>query len=456
MGGRVTVSLDADAARSVARSLTIIGNSLYEQAIAWRVRFDELDLTVDGIAGRRAIEESAEELWRDATFLALTADRVTAADTAPITAADLWRLAGGREGRHGRLGPFRELLGVSPAGGDVGGLFDGELRRPLHVFGADPVARSRSLVGRLLADLSDPLQIRDDEFALVQLAEDRFIVVLPGVTDLSRPDLFLSDRHRSARDLDQHAVPSSRSSAVSDNRYAELVWDALRARGVPDGSELMIVGHSFGADTALDLAADHAFNGQQYTVTHVVAAGYHSEPQLADVVDGTEVLVLQNHRDAAVIVEQVGQSNATKSVTSRAGIVTDMFRLDLPGAVGHAADAIQLDIGAMIDLGELVGDHGDEMGGVAIGVTSGNWSLAEGAAADLLTLEPRVERVGDHAIVDVFVGGSDGVGHHPSNYIEHVVEVDHPDVEAFLASVSARGFDADAAVVAVDISMPTT
>lgn len=449
----MTIAIDPDAARFVARGLSLVGDSLYEQAFAWRTRLDELDLSGHGFGGRRAIEESAEELWRNAAFLALTADRVDAADAGPIDAADLWRLASGNEGRHGWLGALRDVMGASPAGGDLGGVFDGELRRPLQVYGAGPVARARSLVGRLLADLSDPMQIRADEFAIVQQADDRFIVVLPGVTDLSRPDPFLSGEHRSVRDLDQYAVPSSRSSAVADNRYAELVWEALLARGVPTGAELMIVGHSFGADTALDLAADPVFNGGQFAVTHVVAAGYHSQPQLPDVVAGTEVLVLQNHQDAAVIVEGVGQSDASKSVTARASVVADAFRFDLPGAVGHAADAVRHDIGTVIDLGGFVWDHGDEMGEIAVGVTSGNWSLAEGAAADLLTLEPRVERSGDH-VVDVFEGGNHGVGHHPTNYIDHVAEVDHPDVVAFLASVSAHGYDADGALVAVDVSVP--
>lgn len=456
----MTLALDPVAARAVARGLSTIGDSLYEQAFSWRARLADLGLAGHSVVGRRAIEESAEELWRDATFLALTADQVTGADrgagAAPLTAADLWRLASGAEGRHGWLGPFRDALGASPAGGELGGLFDGELRRPLHVYGTDPVTRSRSLLGRLLADLSDPMQIRADEFGLVQLADDRWIVVLPGVTDLSRPDLFLSDEHRSARDLDQYAVPSSRSTDVADNRYAELVWRALAARGVPDGAELMIVGHSFGADTALDLAADPTFNGEQYTVTHVVAAGYHSQPQLPDVVDSTEVLVLQNHRDAAVIVEGVGQSHAAKSVTSRASAIADAFRFDLPGVVGHAVDTVRHDVGTVLDLGEFAWQHGDEVARVTTGVTSGNWVLARGAAADLLTLEPRVERVGDHAVVDVFEGGGHGAGHHPTNYLEHIAEVDHPDVVGFLASVAAQGYDADGAVVAVDISVPTS
>ena len=449
----MTVALDPGLARAAARRLSAVGESLYAEALSWRSRFDELDLAWPGLVGRRAIEESAEELWRDAAFLALTADRVTSADEVPLDVADLWRLASGVEGRHGWRGPLRDVVGVARPGGEPGGVFDGELRRPLHVFGTTAVARARSLLGRVMTDLADPMQIRPDEFALVQLADDRYVVVLPGVTDLSRPDPFLGDEHRSVRDLDRYAVPSSRSSDVADNRYAELVWRALEARGVPIGSDLLIVGHSFGADTALDLAADRTFNGERFTVTHVVAAGYHSQPQLPDVAAGTEVLVLQNHRDAAVIVEGVGHSNAAESLSSRARAVTDAFRFDLPGAVGHAAEAIEHDIGAVADLGGLLWDHGDELGEISLGLATGNIPLARGAAADLLTLTPRTVRSGNH-VVDVFEGGGDGFGHHPGNYVDHVASVEHPEVVEFLASMSARGYDADGAVVAVDVSVP--
>ena len=449
----MTVAIDPQAARSVAHRISVVGGSLYDQAVSWRARLDDLDLAAHGAVCRRSIEEAAEELWRNAAFLALTADRATAADAGPLDATGLWHLASGVEGRNGWLASLREVVGISPTEGDIGEVFDGELRRPLQIVGRDPVQRARSLLTRLLADLSDPMQIRDDEFGVVQLAEDRFIVVLPGVTDLSRPGLSLSNRHRSVRDLDQYAIRSSRSSSVADNRYAALVWQALEERGVPGGSELMIVGHSFGADTALDLAADAGFNGARYDVTHVVAAGYYSQPQLRDVVDGTEVLVLQNHRDATVIIEGVAHSNAASSLTSRVAALGDAARLDLPGVAEHATEALRHDIGTMLDLGMFIWDHRDEAVGLAAGVASGNRWLVEGAAAELLALEPGVERSADH-VIDVFEGGDDGFGHHPTNYIDHVAEVGHPEVVAFLDSLSARGYDADGAFVGVDISVP--
>ncbi|MEZ5297871.1 MAG: hypothetical protein R2697_16820 [Ilumatobacteraceae bacterium] len=385
----MTVAIDTALARPAARTLGATGAALYDEAFAWRARFDELDLVGDGLVGRRAIELAAEELWRHAAFLGLTCDHVESADAGPIDAVELWAIAGGGAGRHGWFGAWRAVGGASPMAGDLGGTFDAELRRPLHVYGTAPVGRARSLLGRLLTDLSDPLQIRADEFELVRLADDRFIVVLPGVTDLSNPDPGLSSTNRTVRDLDRYALPSSRSSSVDDNRYARMVWDALLAADLPPGAELLLVGHSFGADAALDLAADPSFNGGAFTVTHVVAAGYHSQPQLDDVVGDTEVLVLQNHRDAAVIAEGIGDSHAARSVTARASMLLDTVRLDPVGVVGHAAEAVQHDIGTVLDLGRFAWDRGDEVADITVGVGSGDWQLATGAAADLLTLTPR-------------------------------------------------------------------
>ena len=164
------------------------------------------------------------------------------------------------------------------------------------------------------------------------MSDGRYLVVLPGVTDLSSPDIGLSETHASVRDVDQFAYPSSRSASVAGNRYAQMVAEALAIRGVPIGSDLVIVGHSYGADTALDLAADRDFNGAGgYHVTHVVAAAYHSQPQLDHVPDSTEVLVLQNHRDVAVIVESVGAAHVTEAFEARRSAARRSARREHPG-----------------------------------------------------------------------------------------------------------------------------
>jgi hypothetical protein len=450
------LGLDTGRARTVARALTAIGDELYREAVRLRGTFDELMLGAAGREARVALERASATSWRDATFLGLVCDRLEQVDVGslPVSANELWMLAAGRTQRTGWLGPWRDWLGASREEGDRGGTFDAELRRPLHVFGSDGVARGRSLLGRLLEDLADPIQIRADEIELVQLATDRYVVALPGVIDLSRPHLGLDEAHRSVRDLDQYAIGSSRSSAVADNRYAQMVWTALERTGVPAGAELMIVGHSFGADTALDLAADRRFNGGSYRVTHVVAAGYASRPQLADVDADTDVLVLLNDRDAAVIVEALGQTNAARSVVARGRLLSELAHFDVTGALDSARDVAAADLGAMIDAGDVLVEHGTDLREIALGIGSGDWPLALGAAADLLTLEPGVERVGERAVVDVFDGGGDGAGHHPTNYVDHLVAVDHPAVTAFLRSLDDAGYAATASAVAIDVSVP--
>ena len=73
--------------------------------------------------------------------------------------------------------------------------------------------------------------------------------------------------------------PGGTSAGVENNRYARIVMAALEQIGVGHGAKLLLVGHSFGADTALDLVADPDFVGR-YEVTQVVATGYNHGPQL--------------------------------------------------------------------------------------------------------------------------------------------------------------------------------
>ncbi len=149
--------------------------------------------------------------------------------------------------------------------------------------------------------------IRADEIGLIEHGDGVYTVVLPGVTDLSRPSSGWNPDHRSVRDLDMAAFDSARSSATTDNRYAGAVAQALDRAGVESGARLTVVGHSYGADTALDLAADRRFNGLRYRVEYVVAAGYYSQPQLRHVPPSTDVLVLQNRRDVVIEVERLAR-----------------------------------------------------------------------------------------------------------------------------------------------------
>ena len=242
---------------------------------------------------------------------------------------------------------------------------------------------------------------------------------------------------------------------MSDNRYATMVWDGLRSAGVPIGAELMIVGHSFGADTALDLAADPMFNGAAgFAVTHVVAAGYHSVPQLAHVDQRTEVLVLQNYRDSAVIAEAVGRGPVTDAVEEGRMVFGDLRQGDPVGAVEHLGGAVSNVADVIMGGLGLVADRAGTLGRIGAGVAAirPGW-VAEGVG-DLFTLRVGVNRVTEQQIVDVFRGGSDGAGHATSNYVDHVATTEDPTVEAFLGSFGAGAAGGSGTAWAIDVSVP--
>jgi hypothetical protein len=386
---------------------------------------------VDAGEATDALASSAVELWTAAALLDQVIMRAVYADTAsfPLDADRVAQLV--TEAR-ALVAQMATRCGWSPAAGELGDTGCRELRTPYAVQAADDTDLGRALVIRALTDTATGHRVRPDEFELVQLSDGRYLVVLPGVTDLSNPDPGLSDVNRTVRDLDQHAVRSWTSTSVADNRYAQMVWAGLVDAGVPPGSEVVIVGHSFGADTALDLAADPGFNGgpHGYRVSHVVAAGYDSVPQLADVPESTSVLVLQNHRDAAVLAEAAGRAAPIDAARRTAEI-----------AWAASMSAIELVTGDRDAAGERL----------------------EGA----LTLTPGIE-VDGRQVVAVFEGGGEGAGHHPDHYIEFLAtSVDEPvlDFLADLAAGQRAGVGAAVAVtvgvaatvgaaVAVDISVP--
>ncbi|MGI9452217.1 MAG: hypothetical protein ACR2QH_16495, partial [Geminicoccaceae bacterium] len=191
--------------------------------------------------------------------------------------------------------------------GDPGGTGTAEIRRTFDVQGENQTDVGRAVIERTLQDTADSGQIQWDEFEVVSLENGKFIVVLPGVIDLTKPHLGWDPHSRSVRDTDMAAVRSSTATGIEDNRYAQMVRDYMNEH-VPQGADVMIVGHSFGADTALDLASDPTFNNREtgFNITHVTAAAYYSQPQLRHVQNDTEVLVLQNRHDVPVIVEGQG------------------------------------------------------------------------------------------------------------------------------------------------------
>lgn len=443
-----TVWIDSRAAARAAHAWNEYGDALHRRAL--ELEQDLIGLALgEHVAATGLLTAAATELWATAAFTRLAVDAVLDGDASfdPADARAVTRLAtivrDGWSPRH------------SPASGDLGGTGDREMRSPYGVTGATPVDRARHVLARALADTADGGQIRPDELQVVRLDTGRYIVVLPGVVDLSRPDPGWHSRHRSVRDLDQAAFGSSRSTRVQDNPYAEMAVDALTGVGVPTGAEIMLVGHSYGADTALDLAADAAFNGPSgYRVTHVMAAGYHSGPQLTALPSTTAVLVLQNRRDVPVIVEAVGQAHVTDAAVEQLASLRSLAAADPLQAVRHQAASVGHQLGALRALGGHVSAHADDVTRAAVGVAITDASLVGGGLTELLTLEPGVTSPSPGHVVSVFDGGSAGLGHRQGHYIDHVLATRHPAVLAFLDSVDHAGYAAPGVAIAVDVSVP--
>ncbi len=190
--------------------------------------------------------------------------------------------------------------------GDLGGTFGTEIRQPFLAAGETEEERGLNALIRGLDDTGNPDQIQTDEFEIIDHGNGSYTLVLPGVTDLSSPVLGFDPYDQSVRDNDQGAVYSLQSADIDDNIYAAYVAEYLDNNSdVPPGADLMIIGHSYGADTAMDLAADDDF-ATRYNVTHVVAAAYNSGPQTPFVDADTQVLVLENANDKAVLGEAIG------------------------------------------------------------------------------------------------------------------------------------------------------
>lgn len=471
MGGAAgqTLAIDIDRSRRAVRIWTAWSDELDRARVGTGGELADVGLTAVASTAFGRWASASADLAAAALFLQLVADQVEAADSLrlppgldPSYVERLLAFA-----RASVRTPSNACVAVTfpvpPLDGDLGGTFDGEIREP-YLLGADhEVELGREFVLRATRDTASGL-IRADEFLVVRLADGLYGVVLPGVTDLSKPNIGLDPMHRSVRDLDQFAYPSSRSSRVGDNRYAQLVAEALAVRGVPLGSDLVIVGHSYGADTALDLAADEDFNGDRgYHITHVAALGYHSSPQLPDVRPGTQVLVVQNRWDAAIIAEAIGHGHVVEGIEARRDLLGDVADLDPIGTITSVGRIAYHNVGTVFSAIEHTVERSPDLFEMTVGAALHDPRMVVDGATDFVTLRPGVDRPRDGHVVAVFDGGRDGVGHDQSNYLEYLATVDDPDVTDFLRSLGsdiAAGRGAPAAgpttgsAWAIDVSVP--
>jgi hypothetical protein len=184
--------------------------------------------------------------------------------------------------------------------------------------------------------LADDGRIARDEIEIRALDNGRYIVVLPGVTDLSDGvdqfvarvrrdgpfgapqagrdaiDAWVDNDEPTVRKM-RYAYEAARNDDTTVNEYSVATVEALEAAGVPTGAEVMIVGHSFGAYTAMDLAADERVNaahggdpvGYHVDITHVIAAGAETDWRFDEIPSGTAALVLNNRFDGVYRAEDL-------------------------------------------------------------------------------------------------------------------------------------------------------
>ena len=314
---------------------------------------------------------------------------------------------------------------------------------PLDLAGQDPIERGRELLIRALHDTTDPDRILADEFEAILHENGHLTLILPGVIDLSDLSIGLDPAHKSTRDLDSVAWPSSHTTSIADNLYAQRVRDWISwlvdNEAIAAGTPTAIIGHSFGAETAIDLASDPDVNGELLDISHVIPIGYHNEPLLGDVPPHTDVFVLQNIWDAVIGAEAF----------------TDDTRRALIGSQPHHEGTKMLARSAVEGfefLSEQVIDEAADRFEVAAERLPG---------IDIDTPPISIELKGDdyrahsdNVLIVEFEGGFEGSGHHQNNYIEFLEQTNHPEMVALMTALADSGFTRRGTAVSVDVTQP--
>lgn len=216
-----------------------------------------------------------------------------------------------------------------------------------------PFEHGRAALIEAFYATTDGRRAEPDEIEIRKLDNGRYIVVLPGVVDLSSglsemapggsntvDRWFDRNEYNSVRDM-RYAMVLAQQGAGFENPYSDVVIECMKEAGVPPGAEVMLMGHSYGAYTAIDLAADRRFNnadvgaeGFHVKVTHVLAAGAETDWRLRELPPETRALVLNNAYDAAYGAEDRLHANVSPTGDHQLEIV---FRGGIKGA-GHHPD----------------------------------------------------------------------------------------------------------------------
>lgn len=163
------------------------------------------------------------------------------------------------------------------------------------------------------------------EIALYKNDDGSYVLHLPGiedgfagfpnlneVADLERTNNF--DSPRDTFYASRSAVAPANRSVDWQNAYAAQVRIAMQAAGVPAGADVMLVGHSFGAYTSLELASDPTFNslagkGGYVNVRTVVAVAADVDWRMDDMPPGTSGLIANHAGDKMAFAETALRRN---------------------------------------------------------------------------------------------------------------------------------------------------
>jgi hypothetical protein len=178
----------------------------------------------------------------------------------------------------------------------------------------------------------DSRRAEGDEIEIRKLENGNYVVVLPGVVDLTNKRAAVrdaairghaadpwydGDQPNTVRRMEYAISESQDKSDTFINPYATRVMEQMKAAGIPVGANVMFVGHSFGAYTAMELAGNDKFNsadgvseGYHVNITHVMAAGADTSWKLPELPGGTKALILNNRNDLAFRAE-TGLFNGT-------------------------------------------------------------------------------------------------------------------------------------------------
>jgi pimeloyl-ACP methyl ester carboxylesterase len=208
--------------------------------------------------------------------------------------------------------------------------------RPGHVpkpFTASPGVHPQPQIRKpvsLRQVLDRQEQLPGNQFEILKVSENppRYIVNLPGI------EWSLLDPWAREHERDLPTAVSARLAGM--DAYAAKIKAAMRSAGIPAGAEVMLVGHSYGAIAAMNIAADQSFNrpgdtdgsdGYSVQVTHVLAAGAGVRDWIDDPPEGTKVLMMINRADVvASAIQQGAPASAVGTVASLANPLLGLGR----------------------------------------------------------------------------------------------------------------------------------